>query len=164
MLLIIELLFITLLSMVLFMLYRSEHLSARHQVPTASLMEYWGGKERRQSVRFRKTLGVSYVIEKRAHLSNSGKTLDISDSGLRLSLEEKLVKGTIIDMRISDPSSNKTIEIEGEVIWSEDTKTKKDEEDSGKRRFEAGLKFLGTRSPLGIAVSDFIRSLNVNGE
>lgn len=159
MFLIVELLFIILLTMVLFILYRNEKILKKRQTPKGEIEDYWTGKERRQAVRFKENLDVTYIVEKKAHLKNSGKALDISESGIKLLLGEKLSKGTILDLRISDPSSKKALEIEGEVIWSGEFQETR--EPSEKRLFHVGLKFLGIRSPSGILVSEFIRSLCV---
>ena len=159
MLLIVELLFMVLLSMVLFLLYRSEWLSKKGVAPRARIEEYWSENERRQCVRFRKELGINYTVEKKTHLKSSGKAMDISESGIKLLLDEKLANGTILDLRVIDPHTKKILEIEGTIVWSEEASDEKDP--SGKRLFHAGLKFLGVRSPSGILVSEFIRSLCV---
>lgn len=157
MLLVVELLFIVLLALVFLMLYRGERLSRKAVVPKATIEEYWTGRERRQCVRFKKDLGVDYTIEKRPHLKNNGKVLDISESGVKLTMDEKLAKGTILDLCISEPNSRKTLKIEGEIVWFEECLQGKGV--PGKRMFRCGLKFLGVRTPSGMLVSEFIRSL-----
>jgi len=156
MLLIVEILFIVLLSMILFMLYRNERLSAKRTISHARLEEYWGGRERRECVRFRQDLDVNYKFEKKAHLNNKGKTVDISQSGVKLLLEEKFAKGAILDLDIAVPGSRKSIEIEGEVVWSEEVA---EQDASGKRLFHTGVRFLAIREPSGAQLANYIHSL-----
>ncbi len=162
MLLIVELLFIVLLSMILFMLYRNERIFSRKAIPQATIEEYWPGKERRQCVRFKKDLEVSYTIEKKTHLRNNGKTVDLSESGMKLLLGEKLSKGTVLDLQIMLTNPRKIIEAEGEVVWSEEALAGKDH--LGKRLFHTGLKFLGVKSAAGETLSDCIRLVCVDFE
>ncbi len=155
MLLLIELLFIVLLSMILFMIYKDERLHSKKTLLHATLEEYWGGKERREHVRFKKTLEVSYVVEKKPHLKN-GKTLDISEGGAKLLLDEKLAVGTIVDLKIALPNSNRIAELEGEVIWSNKAK---ESDASGKRFFNSGVRFLAIKGPSGENLTGYIKSL-----
>ena len=156
MLLISELLFIVLLSMILFMLYTNERAIARRLVPQAKAEEYWAGKERRQCVRFKKDLEVKYLVEKKPHLKNYGKAADISNSGVKLLLDEKLAVGTILDLAITLPDLDKTIEVEGEVVWIEEAGI--DGAASGKRRFHAGVRFLAVKGSSGAELTSYIRS------
>lgn len=156
MFLIAELLFIVLLAMILFMLYRNERLRSKHMMPRATMEEYWDGKERRRHFRFQKTLGVSYAVEKKAHLKSNGKTVDISESGMKLLLDEKLPKGVILDLMIELPGSKKMAEVEGEVVWSEEVAEK---HPSGKRFFHSGIRFSAIKEPSGKSLIDYIRSV-----
>ena len=151
-----ELLFIVLLSMMLFMVYKNERTSAKKSLPRAKAEEYWNGKERRRHVRFKKALELTYMVEKKPHLKHS-RTVDISEGGLKLVLAEKLATGTIMDLRIALPNSRNTeIEIEGDVVWSGDAK---DEEGSGKRLFYSGIKFFAIPEPSGTDLINYLRSL-----
>ena len=152
-----ELLFIVLLSMMLFMVYKNERTSAKKSLPRAKAEEYWNGKERRRHVRFKEALELTYMIERKPHLKH-GRTVNISEGGLKLVLAEKLATGTIMDLRIALPNSKKNteIEIEGDVVWSGDAK---DEEGSGKRLFYSGIKFFAIPEPSGTDLINYLRSL-----
>lgn len=157
MLIIVELLFIMILAVMLFMIYRSERASRKKALPRAKIEEYWDGKERRRHVRFKKALELTYMIEKRPHLKN-GRTVDISEGGLKLLLAEKLAVGTIMDLHITLPDSAKSveIEIEGEVVWSSEAK---EDAVSDKRLFYSGIKFFAMPEPSGANFINYISSL-----
>ncbi|MFA5145860.1 MAG: PilZ domain-containing protein [Candidatus Omnitrophota bacterium] len=156
MFLIIEILFIVLLAMILLMIYRNERLSSKHLGSRAALEEYWAGRERRQCVRFKKVLNVSYGIEKKAHLKKNGKTVDISESGVKIMLDEKLPKGTIIDLHLGIPGVKDPLEIEGEIVWAEEAP---ETSSSDKRFFHAGVRFLAIRPPNTALLREYIKSI-----
>ena len=156
MFLILELLFIVLLAMVLFIVYRGERLSGKSRAPHAIVEEYWDGKDRRQHVRFEKTLEVNYAVRKKPHLASNGKTVDISEGGMKLLMDAKLPIGTILDLRIELPNLKKISEVEGTIVWCEDAEG---EDASGKRFFHSGIKFSAIKEPAGKHLIDYIRSI-----
>lgn len=156
MLLIIELLFILILSMILFIIYRHESLLSKRALPQARIEEYWSGKERRQHFRFKKEFRVNYTVEKEPNLKSNAKTVDISESGMKILLDDKLAKGAILDMKIALPDSRKFAEVEGEVIWSEDIGGT---DLSGKRYFYSGIRFRAVKEPAENILADYIHSL-----
>lgn len=157
MLIVAELLFIGLLSIMFFMIYKNEKASAKRSVPRAKAEEYWDGIERRRHVRFKKAVELTYTIEKRPHLKQT-KTVDISEGGLKLVLAEKLAVGAIVDLRMTLPGSEKNteVEVEGEVVWSSDAKA---EEGSGKRLFYSGIKFFAIPEPSATDLISYVMSL-----
>ncbi len=156
MFLVVELLFIILLVLVLIMLYKNERTFSKHSSPQARAEEYWSGNERRKHVRFKKTLGINYTVRKKPFPKNSSRTADISQGGMKIVLDEKLTKGTILELSIPIPNSNRTQDIEGEVVWSEEAP---DQLPSGKRIFYSGVKFLALKDPSDNTLSTYIRSL-----
>lgn len=157
MLLLVEIFLIILLAVMLFMLYRREREHVTNNTPQAKLEEYWDGKERREHVRFKDELKVTYVTEKKPHLNKNGTTIDISKGGVKLMLDEKLTIGTIVNFKVYIPSLNKPAEVEGEVVWSSDAEQK---DPSGKRLFYSGLKFLAISETHTDSISQYIRALN----
>ena len=157
MLIIAEILFIVLLSTMLLMIYKNERASAKRSLARAKAEEYWNGRERRRHVRFKNALELTYIIEKRPHLKQT-KTVDISEGGLKLVLAEKLAAGTMMDIRITLPGSEKNteVEVEGEVVWSDDAK---EVESSGKRLFYSGIKFFAIPEPSARSLISYIKSL-----
>src|SRR3989338_7277335 len=160
MFLILELLFIVLLSMVLFMLYKNERASSARFVPHAKLEEYWNGSERRRCGRFQKDLEVNYLVEKKPHLKN-GRALDISEGGLKLLLDEKPAVGTILDLKITLPGSKEMAEIEGEVAWAEEAKASPPASGtlSDKRQFRVGVRFLAVKGTSARELAKYIGSV-----
>ncbi len=155
MLIMIELLFIVLLAMVLVMLYRYERSALRKLMPSATVEEYWSGKERRQHIRFRKSLEISYAIDKRPSLTSGGKTVDISEGGMKLLLDEKLSKGTVLNIKIDLPGKGHAAEARGVVVWSEDLPRL---DISQKRFFHAGIKFISIKEQSAGRLTEFIRT------
>jgi hypothetical protein len=156
MFLIVELLFILLLSMVLYFLYHNERASGRKNFRHAVLEGCWTGKERRRHVRFKKRLDVSYVTRKKSQVKSSAKTSDISMGGAKLVLDEKLSKGVVLFIRMLLPETNKTVEAEGEVVWSECADSNVED---GKRFFYAGVKFVAIKSPDDGTFLEYVQSL-----
>lgn len=154
--LIVESLCIVLLVMILLMVYRHDGVLSKRNMPTARIEEYWNGKERRRHLRFKKVLEVNYTVEKKPHLKN-GKTVDISEGGVKLLLDEKLREGVILALKIALPNSKMMAEIEGDVVWSSEAQ---DKDPSGKRLFHSGIRFFAMREPSGTNLVDYIRSLS----
>lgn len=155
MFMIIELLFIVLLVMILFMLYKGERMLSKKVLPRAKIEECWNGRERRRHVRFKKMLEATYVIEKKPRLK-SGKTVDISEGGAKLILAEKLSKGTMLCLEISIPGSQNTVEMEGEIVWSNESN---ETDPSGKRLFYSGVRIVAIKEPSAADFINYIRSL-----
>ncbi len=158
MILMFEFLFILLLVLVLFMLYKSERSSTKNLMPQAEVEEYWSGKERREHVRFKKHLPVTYTVQKRPHLKSNGRTVDISQGGMKLLLSEKLPKGTIVDLTLELSDIKDTVEIEGHIAWSEEKESK---DSSGKRFFYSGIKFSAIKEPSTDSFLNYMRSISV---
>lgn len=147
--------FLVLLSLTLIMLWGHEKVTNKRIIPRARVEECWDGEDRRKHCRFKKALIVEYNIEKRPHLKNA-KSVDISKGGLKLLLDEKLGKGSIIDVKISVPEAKKIIEIEGEIVWTREADIK---DSSGKRFFHSGVKYLTIKEPHGTHLSEYLASL-----
>lgn len=157
MLLLVELLFILTLSMILFMIYRRELVSSKKNSSLASVEEFWAGKERRKHVRFAKNLEVVYALEKRPHLNNKCRTMDISEGGMKILIDQKLEKGTVMDLMVGfGNGASKPAEVEGEVMWSEESK---DPNPLGKRMFYSGIKFLAIKEPRDKRLIDYLHGL-----
>lgn len=149
-------LFLILLFLVLIIFIRSERSNSRIDLPHALLEEYWNGRERRQHIRFQKKLEVIYTLGKKAHAKKNGNTLDISEGGAKLMLNEKLAPGTIMDLKVAVPNSAITAEMESEVVWSEDASSP---DNSGRRVFYSGVEFLAMKEPGRTYFINYVRSL-----
>lgn len=151
----IELTFIIVLISVLVVLYGNDRSSAKNKLPQAIMEEYWNGRERRKFVRFKQALEVSYLVKKKSSIKN-GKSVDLSEGGMKLLLDEKLAKGTIINLRIGIPETRQTAEAEGEVVWCEEAAGN---DPAGKRLFHSGIKFSILKEPHAKTLIDYIRSI-----
>jgi len=153
----IGLFFIILLSMILYMLYINEHAVIKNNRHHAKLEEYWDGKNRRKFARFKKALDVVYSASKKPYLKGNGRTIDISEGGMKLLLDEKHGTGTILNMKIATLSSSQFIEVEGKVVWCEEQQDKSKEI---KRLFFHGIEFLAMKEPSGQHLGNLIRSIS----
>lgn len=151
--------FLILLSITLLMLWAHERIAIKRVIPHARIKEYWDEDERRSHIRFNKDLEVEYSVEKKPHLKK-GRTLNLSKGGAKLLIDEKLPKGTLLYLRLSLPEKRQPIEIDSEVIWTNDT----DEKDlSGKRFFHSGLKFIAIKEPSETYFLQYITHLESEG-
>jgi c-di-GMP-binding flagellar brake protein YcgR len=157
MFLIIEILFVLLLIAILVVLYRNERLVKRSRLPYADIEEFWDGKERRRHIRFKSALQVTYSLRDKRHIKNNCRTIDISDGGLKLMMNEKLSVGSLLHLKISIPRSKSSAEIEGEIVWSEDVAEK---DTLGRRLFCSGLKFSAIKEPFGKHLIEYIHTLS----
>ena len=151
-------LFILLIVIILVMVFKMDGFSSKNRRRKASVKEYWGGKDRRQHQRFAQSLEVAYsVIKKDGQLNAGGKTVDISEGGAKLLLDEKLPQGMRISLKIALPTARYMVEMAGDVMWTEDASDIQDP--SGKRFFYSGIKFSTAEESSGNPLSNFIRSL-----
>ena len=156
MFLFIEIFFLALLSMILFILYSGGSSSSRNRFRCGLVTGSWAGKERRQYVRFSKNIDVNYIVRKNARPSTGSSTVDISIGGVRLQLDEKLSKGAVLLLKIILPNTARTVEAEGEIVWSEEIACNNT---GGKRIFHSGIKFISVKRKSSSALLEYIRSL-----
>ncbi|MFA5255476.1 MAG: PilZ domain-containing protein [Candidatus Omnitrophota bacterium] len=155
MFLIVGAVFLILLSVTLMMLWGHERIATKKVIPRAKIEEYWSGEDRRLHERFNNDLEVEYNVRMKPQLKN-GKTVNLSKGGMKLLLDEKLPKGTILCLKIHIPEKERTIEVETEVVWTNDA----DKNDpSGKRFFFSGLKFISIKEPSGAHLSEYLAGL-----
>jgi len=146
---------ILLLLLVLAALAGYERILFKKTSPRAMAEGCWNGEERRRHVRFKDAIGVAYTVEKKSHLRN-GVTGDISQSGLKLILDEKLSKGDTLYLRIPIPNSQKVVEAEAEVVWSGEGAAPAP---SDKRSFQCGVKFTAVKRSSKKALVEYLRFL-----
>ena len=152
MFLIIGTVFLVLLSVTLMMLWGHERISTKRVISRAKVEERWDGEERRSHKRFNNDLELEYSVRKRSHLKNS-RTVDLSKGGMKLLLDEKLPKGAMLGLKVRIPENRRTIEVEAEVVWTNDADKK---DPSGRRFFFSGLKFISIKEPAGIHLAEYL--------
>lgn len=150
---IVGLLFLILLSAILYMLYKSDSIRMRNGHHHARLEEYWDGKERRIHERFKDSLDVVYTVLKNAQINKNGKTIDISEGGLKLLLDQKLSLNSVLMLKVVLPDPKNEAELEGKVMWCEEDKAG---DASGKRFFYHGIKLTAIREPSGRNFTDYL--------
>ncbi|MFA6142229.1 MAG: PilZ domain-containing protein [Candidatus Omnitrophota bacterium] len=153
---IVGLLFLALLSVILYMLYKNDSIRIRNGHHHARLEEYWNGKERRVHERFRDSLDVIYTVIKSAQIKKNGKTIDISEGGLKLLLDQKLSPNSILSLKVLLPDPKNEADLEGKVMWCEEDKNK---DASGKRFFYHGIKLTAIREPSGRNFTNYLHSI-----
>ena len=159
MFLIIGIVFLILLSITLMMLWGHERIAIKKVIPRAKIEECWNGEERRAQERLNRDIEVEYSVEKRPRLKN-GRTVDLSKGGMRLLLDEKLPKGAILGLKLYVPEKKRTIEVDAEVVWTNDAETR---DSSGRRFFFSGLKFIAVKEPAGIHLSEYLTLIESKG-
>lgn len=77
---------------------------------------------------------VNYIVED-TKVRSEALCRDINTMGMKLSLNEELAKGVVLEMKIDVPGEKAPIFARGEVAWHREV------EEEGKRFFEVGLHF-----------------------
>lgn len=163
MLLLFELFFIALLLFVFYMLFKNERRALKQLLPKARAEGSWSGSERRKFRRFPQELTVTYMVLKKAVSRNErGKTIDVSEGGVKILLDKKLAPGTSLDMKIDVPGTGETAEVVGEVMWTEDADDANDP--SGRRFFYSGIRFSFIKEPAGKFLINYVRALSSKQE
>jgi c-di-GMP-binding flagellar brake protein YcgR len=149
----IEILCVFVLAMILSTVLLEERKRQRQGMRPVRLEGYWKGDERRGSERLNVSLEVKYFINgKTANV----KSMDISASGIRLTLDEKMERGTILRLEIKMPGQNRIIKASGEIVWSKEAA---EEGKATKRLFNTGIKFLKLGKNDEKKLFDFIYSV-----
>lgn len=99
---------------------------------------------------------VSYKVGG-AKESSEGLCRDINTMGMRLSLNEELGKGAVLEMKIDIPGEKAPISVRGEIAWHEEVK------EEGKKYFEAGLYFTNIKDSDKERISTFVFEWGFNG-
>lgn len=133
--LLIEALCIVILAMILSTLIFDERKKRSQDLRLIKLEGYWDGRERRNAERLNVSLAVKYCENGKCV---AAKSVDISASGIRLLLDEKIGEGTPLKLEIKLPEEKNNIKTRGEVVWAKEVS---EENLPGKRLFNTGIKF-----------------------
>lgn len=139
MFILLEFLLIVLLCAILFFVRREESAAKCRTMPRGMMERYWDGRERRRYVRFSTEMDVRYQIKKGA-ATKAGSSNDISESGARLLIDQKLERGAVLEMEILHKGASLPVCVEGVVVWCNEAKA--EEKMSDKRLFHIGVRFL----------------------
>jgi len=149
-----EVLCILVLAMILSTAIIEEKGKRRKSLRPIKLEGYWNGRERRSAERLNVTLDVRYSIYGKTVKANSA---DLSTSGIRLILDEKIEKGSTLQMEIQLPGMNRSIKSNGEVAWSKESF--EDEKNVPKRFFNTGIRFVRLDKEDQKNLFDFMQNL-----
>jgi len=154
---VIELASIALLVAILAIIVTHERLTRAAAKPRAKIDAYWHGSERRKFYRFKQSLDATYRLEKGRRMRAYCRIADISEGGLRLIIDAKFALGSILDLRVLFPNSQREAEMEAKVVWCDESGDLTDP--SGKRLFQLGVQFCGVPDHSAKILAEYIRSL-----
>ena len=144
MVLIAEVIIIGVLIIVLIALFIEEARIRKSKIPRGSVKEYWNGRERRKTIRINTSLTVRYIVKKNLNRRFNGQMKDISRSGMKFIINEKLAKGTLLLFEFELPYVEKAIAAEGKVVWATGEFNERDE--MKRRVFYTGIQFTDIKS------------------
>lgn len=97
-------------------------------------------EDRRTFERVPAVINVAYrIYGKKDKLKATSK--DIGGGGIRLSLNEKLNEGTILELEVALPDTNRSIPAMGKVIWTVEVVVR-GEGDRVVRYYDTGIEFI----------------------
>ncbi len=71
--------------------------------------------------------------------SGESVTKNVAKNGLRFPVNSRFAKGTLMDISIEDPNSDKLLSLKGKVMWFEEFP---EEDDSLSAKYETGVSLL----------------------
>lgn len=135
----VSLIILVILVFILITLFTDEKRMKAAESVNGKMTEYWNGPERRKSVRIDAALKTKYSVDKNPNQSkNDTLSKNISLGGMLLQLCEKLYPSTLLLLDIFLPDDKIPVIAKGEVVW---VKELPDLDESGRRTFDAGIKF-----------------------
>lgn len=105
-----------------------------------SKIEEFSG-DRRRAKRYDIPLKINY-LEPVTRLEGTAVTRNISSKGLRFPIKTKIPKGTLLNLLVEDPATEKSISARAKVIWIEEFITG---DDACGTRYETGVRLLNRR-------------------
>jgi c-di-GMP-binding flagellar brake protein YcgR len=152
--LLIEILIIIVLGMILSTVIIDEKNHRSRNMRTVKLKGYWDGSERRSVERLNVSLDIKYFTNGKPIGVQSA---DISARGVRLLLDEKIGKGTPLRLEIKLPDEERIVKAQGVAVWAEEAL--EEDNNSQKRLFNTGIKFLRFQDSDEKRLFDFIHNL-----
>lgn len=141
----VELCLIAILTIILVVYWREERCWLRNRIPVARIQCFWNGAERRDHERVNLVFKARYQVAKEASdlslSQHEGLTDDLSSTGLKLIVYERLKIGEKIEMEIEVPP-REILKCKGTVAWVKDLAPEERRgEQREKRSFVVGLQF-----------------------
>lgn len=134
---------IVFLLFILAAIYQDEYRKKRLSRKTAKADKFWdSGKERRQQVRIDTKVNVSYdVVSGRSTHKRTSMSRNISLGGINLTLNEKLLPGTDLNLQLDLSQGVKPIFVQGKIVWVKEISERLTRHKEEGRLFTAGIKF-----------------------
>jgi len=126
----------------------------KHDMRRVKLKGYWDGQDRRGSNRLDASLAVKYFINGRF---GRVRSVDISLKGIKLTLDEKMEKGTLLRLEIKLSENGRIVRGTGKIVWSKESQ--EDHKESQKRFFSTGIRFIRFEKNSEKELFDFIHQL-----
>ncbi|MEA3306086.1 MAG: PilZ domain-containing protein [Candidatus Omnitrophota bacterium] len=142
--LIIETVIVGVLIIALITLFIEEARMKKSKIPKGSVKEFWDGRERRKAIRIDTSFVIKYSVKKDPGKKLNGQAKDMSKSGMKFMINEKFAKGTLLLLEFELSSVEKTIIVEGKVVWAAGEFSERDETE--KRIFYTGVQFVNIKS------------------
>ena len=155
----IEICLIVILTVILAIYWREERRWHRDSVPIARVQYFWNGMERRSQERVNLVFKARYQVVKKAsnipYHQYEGLTDNLSSTGLKLIVYERLKIGEEVEMEIEVPP-HEILKCKGAVVWVKDLALEeRGREEREKRSFTVGLQF----TELAPAIAERLSSL-----
>jgi c-di-GMP-binding flagellar brake protein YcgR len=155
-----ELCLIAILTVILVIYWREERRWRRNRIPIARVQYFWNGAERRDQERVNLVFKARYqVAEETNDVSlpqHEGLTDDLSSTGLKLIVYEKLKVGEKVEMEIEVPPYE-LLKCKGVVVWVKDlAPEERGREEREKRSFAVGLQFTELSPMIAERLSSFV--------
>ena len=134
---------IVFLLFILAVIYQDEYRKKRLARKTAKADRFWdSGKERRQQVRIDTEVDVSYEVGSgRSTHKRTSMSRNISLSGINLTLNEKLLPGTDLNLQLDLSQGVKPIFVQGKIAWVKEISERLARHKKEERFFTTGIKF-----------------------
>ena len=114
-------------------------------------------RERRRYVRANGLVLVNFKVPN-LQIEGKSSAYDISEAGVRITVDKKLEAGTLVEMELYLPGSSQPILAKGEIVWSEKCEKKINTQVLAKKEyFYAGIKFTVIDENNILRIANYVR-------
>ena len=131
----------------LLLILREERLAEQGKIPIGRMRRFWFGVERRRFPRYRVNWAVRY---RRLENPSSSEVLarDLSQTGAGLTLTEKPLPGSLLDLEMPLPGRPLPLKVMALVVWAKEVIAAPTGAEEPQRRFFVGVHFQNLSSTL----------------
>lgn len=151
---------IAILTVMLVVYWREERRWRRNRIPVARVQYFWNGLERRDQERINLVFKARYQVAEEANdvslPQHEGLTDDLSSTGLKLIVYERLKIGEKVKMEIEIPP-REILKCKGAVVWVKDLAPEEGgREEREKRSFVVGLQLTELSPVIAERLNSFV--------